>query len=115
MMKWIDIDYDKLPRDFFDRVIFYEKTCPSGLLDVDDRFMMILDNGEQYFLYLKELCDRDYGRVIPFVKRVMEMPHVPGKLIMDANNAPEGWCYYYHFHHRCYMKNSKNMKIRFWK
>lgn len=104
MVNWIYIDYDKLPKDFFDRVIYYEKTCPSGLLDVDDQFKMILDNGEQYYLYLKELRDCDYRRVIPFVNEMSKgIPDFTVRHI-GAENLPEGWCYYYHFHQKCFMK-----------
>ena len=99
--KIIDINYVDLPKDFFEEVLLYEKVCPSGLLDEDDEVIMTLKNGKKYCVYLKELREGDYDRIIPFFKSMVN----EGKSRwINYEEPPKGWSYFYCFHENYIMR-----------
>lgn len=99
--KVIHINYEELPRDFFEHIIYYEKIYPSGLLDVPDQMSMISDRGKRYKIYSGEIREGYYDRIIPFLK---PMIMIKEKIHFISSNAPLDWAYYYYFHHGCIMK-----------
>ena len=108
----IIIDYDKLPQDFFENMIYFEHTRPTGLLDVDDCLRMISNEGKVYYMYHKEFREGDYDRLIPFIRTMVEADITKTRRWICYSNPPEGWSFYYHFHKECIIQKEIYMKFQ---
>jgi hypothetical protein len=107
--KKIRINYKDLPKDFWDKVIYYEYFWShSGFVDVEPHMIVWTIDGKQYCINKNELRDGRYERVIPFFECMVDKRKVErgDMYYLDWDLCPEGWNYYYHSSSHCFITSN---------
>ena len=100
------INYNNLPIDFWDKVIFYEYFYShSGFVETEPHVEVWTMEGKRYIINMDELIDGRYERVIPFFECMANKDKIErGDLYyFDWSLIPEGWKYYYHNCSHCFV------------
>ena len=103
------LEYQNLPLDFWNTVIYYEFfVSHSGFLEVEPHINIWTLTGERYYINVNELRDGRFERVIPFFESMANQEKIEkGEFYYwDWKLVPEGWNYYYAPHNHCFISDS---------
>lgn len=100
------IEYEKLPVDFWNKVVYYEYFVSfSGFIDAEPHITMWTLDGEKYCVNVEELRDGRFERVIPFFESMtVKEKIIKGNFLrFDWKLVPNGWTYYYNRSNHCFI------------